>query len=95
MIVVKVELHSAITGRVSELGRMLIGNDGTGAGKRGNYDVRVLRKRMDNVHEEPFEQWYRAPVTRAGRVEDYPRQSYNVWRLVARALLSAFPEERC
>lgn len=24
----------------------------------------------------------------------YPRLSYNVWRLVARALLSAFPEER-
>jgi hypothetical protein len=29
-----------------------------------------------------------------GEVKDYPRQAYNVWRLVIRALRACFPEER-
>ena len=33
-------------------------------------------------------------VQREGEVRDYPRQSYSVWRLVQRALRSAFPEEK-
>lgn len=81
MIVVRVELHSAITGRVSEIGRMHIANDGESSdAKRGSYDVAVLRRGGGGV-------------TRRGRVENYPRLSYNVWRLICRALKSAFPEE--
>lgn len=33
-------------------------------------------------------------IQRTGRVENFPRQSYSIWRLVFRALLSAFPEEK-
>lgn len=98
MIVVKVELHSAITGKVTEIGRMLLGNDGTAPDiARGNYDARVLRRRESTLDEalldDPFAQWQDAPTTRTGRVESFPRLSYNVWRLVIRALKSAFPEE--
>jgi hypothetical protein len=42
VIVVKVELHSAITGEVTEIGRMLIANTG-GTKKRGDYTAKVLR----------------------------------------------------
>jgi hypothetical protein len=91
MIVVKIELHSAITRRVTELGRMVICNDGTGSAKRGNYDAYVLRKHFTEG------QWLARPerVTgRQGRVEEYPRLSYTVWRLVLRALRSCYPEEK-
>lgn len=43
MVIVKVELHSAITKRVTELTRMTIANDGTGTKTVGNYDVSVAR----------------------------------------------------
>lgn len=76
MIVVRVELHSAITGKVTEIAKMRISNDGTGNGPRGNYDVATLRK-GDSDHSAPL---------RAGRVEGHARLSYHVWKLVARAL---------
>lgn len=91
MIVVKIELHSAVTGGVQEIGRMLIANDGSGEGGRGNYDVKVLRRGVDVLRRLD---WQRAPTTRTGRVEGFPRHSYNVWRLISRALRSAFPEEK-
>lgn len=80
MIVVRIELHSANTGKVSEIGRMNIANTGGGTAARGDYVVNVFRKGS-------------SVVLRRGHVFDYPRQSYNVWRLVCRALKSAFPEE--
>lgn len=94
MLVVKVELHSAITQKITEIGRMVIWNDGTAeSAKRGNYDARVLRKpRQDSPYERlPMT---RAPYTREGRVEDYPRLPYPIWRLVSRALRSCYPEEK-
>lgn len=84
MLVVKIELHSAITGRVSELGRMQISNTGKGSYDRGDYAVEVLRRSGVTG----------GAVTRTGEVKNYPRLSYNVWRLVSRALRSAFPEEK-
>lgn len=36
----------------------------------------------------------RPKAARTGHVGDYPRLSYNVWRLIIRALRSAFPEEK-
>lgn len=71
---------------------MLIANDGTGSTERGSYNVKVLRKNA--LPTNPGTQWLKAPVTRIGRVTNYPRQAYNVWRLIARALSSAFPEEK-
>lgn len=96
MIVVKIELWSALTGKVSEIGRMYIANDASGDAARGNYDVAVCRK--GNTHRpmfagEPTMAGLPA-AARHGRVEDYPRRSYNVWRLISRAIRSAFPEEK-
>lgn len=80
MIVIRVELHSAITGKVTEIGKMHIINDGTSVTHRsGNYDVEVMRKGTTYT------------VQRRARVEDYPRRSEPVWELVRRALNKAFP----
>ena len=87
MIVVKVELHSARDGEVTEIGRTVIANDGTGDRKRRNYDVAVGRRGDISLRGV-------ARPVRRGRVENYPAESYSVWRLVIRALRSAFPEER-
>ncbi len=91
MLVVKVELHSARTGEIQTLGQMVIDNvSGGGVGRdaaRADYRVRVGRKgsTLQGIADKPL---------REGQVADYPRLSYNVWRLVVRALLSAFPEEK-
>lgn len=81
MLIVKIELHSAITGEVSEIGRLHICNIG-GTAKRGDYEAGVLRRGGKGRY------------TRTGKVSNYPRLSYNVWRLVIRSLLSCFPEEK-
>lgn len=85
MLKVTIELLSAITHRTSTLGVMYLSNDGQGTRERGNYDVRVMRKGVTS----PL-----GKTTREGRVEDYPRLAYNVWRLIGRAIHAAFPEER-
>tara|TARA_Y100000310_G_scaffold211266_1_gene212027 strand:- start:7064 stop:7330 length:267 start_codon:yes stop_codon:yes gene_type:complete len=88
MIVVKVELHSAITGKVKTLGQMIIHNVG-GTEKSGNYEVKVARKNdVGDLRKNFF-----TPL-RTGRVQNYPRLSYNVWRLVLRSLRATFPEEK-
>lgn len=94
MIVVRIELHSAITGKITTIGKMVIGNIG-GTSKRGNYKVAVGHKgdvRKDGKDNDLPKIWNRP--ARSGEVLDYPRLSYNVWRLVARAILAAFPEEK-
>lgn len=73
MIVVKIELHSAVTGEVTELGRLHITNDGTGTPHRGHYDIARFGRQ-------------RRRVLQTARVEDWPRKSYNVFRLLRRAL---------
>lgn len=79
MIVVRVELHSAVNGQVTELGRCIITNDGTGTADVGHYDVSALRGRSKV-------QLDRGQVQRRGRVESWPRQRLHVWNLVAAAL---------
>ena len=81
MIVVKIELWSARTGKITEIGRMRISNVGV-AGKLRDYAVEIMRRGTTGA------------VQRTGEVTRYPAESYNVWRLVSRALRSAFPEER-
>ncbi len=83
MIIVTIELQSAITNKRSKLGVMHICNDGTGTTKLGNYFAHVMRK--GGAWNKP---------QRLGKVYDYPRASYSVWRLVMRALKDAFPEEK-
>lgn len=83
MLVVKVELHSAITGEVTEIGRMLIANDGTSRDPdRGDYNVKVGRRGVTDDRKI----WMKPH--RTGKVLNYPRLAYSVWVLVARALQS-------
>lgn len=73
MIVVKVELHSTITGRVTPLAAMIIANDGTGSKTLGNYIASRLRKGTVT------------PATK-GQVKGHPRLAQSVWVLVAKAI---------
>lgn len=92
MIVVKIEMWpKGVEGKKREIGRTYIYNAG-GTDQRGDYEVRVCRK---GDHDPGVRRIQTGEgFTRTGRVENYPRQSYNVWRLVVRALRAAFPEER-
>lgn len=75
MIVVKVELWSARTGKVSTLGIMRISNDGTSRDEEiGNYMGHVMRKPTFTS------------ITRTGIVEEHRRKSYPIWFLVAKML---------
>ena len=86
MIVVRVELHSAITNKVTEIGRMVIVNDGTGDHHTGNYYGKAIMGKSD--HNFSREEIVRAPITRVGKVTGYKRQSLHVFNLVARMLAS-------
>ena len=84
MIVVKVELWSAITGEKRELARMLIDNVG-GSEEIGNYRVRTLRGRSSQALDSAMAR--RLPgVTREGAVEGHYRKRDHVWHLVGKAL---------
>jgi len=88
MLVLKLELHSARTGEIKEIGRTIIANIG-GSKQHGNYICKVAKKRKSFTNKDVWKE----PL-RTGNVTSYPRLSYNVWRLVIRSLLSAFPEEK-
>lgn len=79
MIVVRVELHSAITGKITEIARAHIANIG-GTNNSGDYRVETFRGRNKD-------QLDKLASGRAGAVRNYPRLSIHVWHLVARALI--------
>ena len=80
MIVVKVELHSAITGIVSELARMVIANKGdTSNPKVGNYTVETMRGRSTAALDEMI-------TNRKGEVLGHRRLDKHLWFLVGAAL---------
>ena len=78
MIVVKVELHSALTGQITLLGKALIANTGTGTATRGNYWMDLMGR--NNV----------AMKDRV-RIENWPRKAKHPWALVARMLREVYP----
>jgi hypothetical protein len=87
MLVVKVELHNANTGKVSEISRVVIYNDETGTAQMGNYRVCLARvAETDNrrVIADP---------TVLGRVERHPRQVQHVLCLVRKAIAALGFEE--
>jgi hypothetical protein len=94
MIKVTIELISAITHRTSTLGTMYIANDGNGTAERGDYKVAVCRKGSAEPPRELLANSVNKRAARTGEIKAYPRLAYNVWRLIARATLAAFPEER-
>jgi hypothetical protein len=80
MIVVKVELHSVVTGRVTEIARMNIANDGkSNSANVGSYDAATLRGRDTRALD-------RGTPQRHAHVENYPRQAIHVWNLVQACL---------
>lgn len=85
MIVVKVELWSAVTGEKSELARMIIDNIG-GTYRIGNYRTRTLRGRSKNALERAMSD-IPMNVTREGRVMRHPRLREHIWNLVAKGLV--------
>ena len=74
-----------------EIGRTYIANAG-GHITRGDYQVAVCRRGSTAV-PKPIDPDGPAP-TRQAQVKNYPRLAYNPWRLFARAIVAAFPEEK-
>lgn len=95
MIVVRMELHSAVTGQVTELGQLVIANTGTGTRTKGNYEVRQSRKGKPFVKlpEGKIDlsaydsEAYTKPV-RGGHVQGHPRLTKPVWNLLYKALVA-------
>jgi len=79
MIIIRVELHSGVTHKVTEIARMRISNIG-GTRERGDYRAETFRGRS-------AQQLARLIRQRAATISDYPRLSIHVWHLVARALV--------
>jgi hypothetical protein len=75
MIIVRVELLSAVSGKTTELARMEIINDGTGTLSRGTYVGTSFIGRDSAALD-------RQRPSKRGRVERYPRQALHVWNLV-------------
>lgn len=81
MIVVRVELHSAITGRVTTLGTAHLANDVTGTPDLGNYEVAFYKRGVTNPRVRQT-----AGLWRAGKVTGFPRKRLLAWDLLYRAL---------
>lgn len=77
MIIVRIELYSAVTHRKTEIGKLYIVNDGSGSRRRRNYMVTVMRRRSS------------CRVTRRGFVKNHSSISVSVWTLVRKALQAA------
>jgi hypothetical protein len=80
LIVIKVELHSAVNGRITELARMIIANDGSGSKNSMNYNGLSFRGRSK-------EQLDKETIIKTGRVEKWKSDSFHVWNLVSKMLL--------
>lgn len=90
MIVVRVELWSAATGKMTELARMSISNIG-GTKSRGDYAVETYvgrdREALNSAMRPKFlGSDERSRVARKGEVKGHARLSVHVWNLVAKAL---------
>ena len=86
MIIVKVELWSAISGHRTELARMVIDNIG-GSEARGDYRARTLRGRSEEALDRAL--MTSPPLAqREGRVLGHARLKEHVWNLVSKALNS-------
>jgi hypothetical protein len=88
VLVVRVDLHSAITGKTTEIARMIIANDGTGSPGRGSYWGRAAKGKVEGDQMIPAAIMYEPRKLRHAEVKEYPRKSLHVWNLVARMLKS-------
>ncbi len=85
MIVVRVELWSAITGERTEIARMMIANSGRGTAEKGDYSGETLRGRSTAALDKS---WASRTCTHYGKVMGHARQRLHVWHLVAKMLAS-------
>jgi hypothetical protein len=81
MIIVRVELHSAVTGKMTELARMHIANTGIGTLDRCDYTGETFVGRDTRALD-------RGRINHTGVVVNWPRQTKHVWCLVHRMLVS-------
>lgn len=72
MLVVKIELHSAVTGRVTTIAAGTICNTGTGSPTQGNYRI--------ELRDAAGRKW------KSGDIEGFPRKRLLAWDLLYRAL---------
>jgi hypothetical protein len=80
MIIVRVELHSAITGKIIELARIKIWNDVSGTNTRRNYQAISFRGRSTK-------QLNKETVIKHTELKEWPSKQLHVWNLV-RAVLT-------
>lgn len=85
MIVIRVELWSAVSGQKSELARMVIDNIG-GTTNLGDYRCRTLRGRSEDALDRALLTMSGTGTQREGRVLGHARLREHVWNLVAKAL---------
>ncbi len=74
MLIVKIELHSAITGKVKTIATGKIANTGAGTPTQGDYRIE-LRDALGRP-------W------KTGSIKNFPRKRLLAWDLLARALYS-------
>ncbi|WP_298165334.1 hypothetical protein [Novosphingobium sp.] len=87
MIIIRVELWSALTGQKTELARMVIDNIG-GTANLGDYRCRTLRGRSEESLDRSMQAMRTTGTQREGRVLRHPRLREHVWNLVAKSLSS-------
>jgi len=80
VIVVRVELWSAVTHEKTELARMHISNVG-GTDRRRNYEGATFRGRSEK-------ELARLTMQKTGRLVGFPSLDLHIWNLVTRMLLS-------
>ncbi len=72
MLVVRIELHSAVTGDIKTIATGEIVNTGTGSSTRGNYRI--------ELRDAAGRRW------KKGHIEGFPRRRLLAWDLLYRAL---------
>ena len=72
MLIVKIELHSAVTGQVTTIATGKIVNTGTGSLTQGNYRIEL----RDAAGRQ----------RKSGHIEGFPRKRLLAWDLLYRAL---------
>lgn len=86
MIVVRVELWSAIDGHITELARMMLDNINTSRDmKTGDYAVRTYRGRSAEALRKAM---INNTVQREGKVLGHKRLAEHVWNLVTKGLVT-------
>ena len=89
MIVIKIELHSAITGKITSLGEAVICNQGVEYQKRRFDYVFQIARKGKTVRDVLTG---KSKPTREAVVSRWPRDQKTVWQLLQRALNEAYGE---